>query len=137
MSLRIAVVCRILSTKAYNAEALSKERASAVQPLLLSGFAKKIKDWSIVEGLTRSKTLAALKKQYDGYLFAKAGVNVYNPFSLLSALKAKDFGSYWFSTGTPTFLVNYLKETHYFIPDLDGNIELNEAGLETYRANIA
>ena len=89
---------------------------------------------SKAEDLTRSKTLAALKKQYDGYLFAKAGVNVYNPFSLLSAFKAKDFGSYWFSTGTPTFLVNYLKEAHYFIPDLDGNVELNEAGLETYRA---
>ena len=101
---------------------------------LEQNFEPEIEALSIAEGLTRSKTLAALKKQYDGYLFAKAGVNVYNPFSLLSAFKAKDFGSYWFSTGTPTFLVNYLKEAHYFIPDLDGNVELNEAGLETYRA---
>ena len=101
---------------------------------LEQNFEPEIEALSIAEGLTRSKTLAALKKQYDGYLFAKAGVNVYNPFSLLSAFKAKDFGSYWFSTGTPTFLVNYLKEAHYFIPDLDGNVELNESGLETYRA---
>ncbi|MFC1238761.1 ATP-binding protein [Treponema vincentii] len=101
---------------------------------LEQNFEPEIEALGIAEGLTRSKTLAALKKQYDGYLFAKAGVNVYNPFSLLSAFKAKDFGSYWFSTGTPTFLVNYLKEAHYFIPDLDGNVELNESGLETYRA---
>ena len=101
---------------------------------LEQNFEPEIEALSIAEGLTRSKTLAALKKQYDGYLFAKAGVNVYNPFSLLSAFKAKDFGSYWFATGTPTFLVNYLKEAHYFIPDLDGKVELNESGLETYRA---
>ena len=101
---------------------------------LEQNFEPEIEALSIAEGLTRSKTLAVLKKQYDGYLFAKAGVNVYNPFSLLSAFKAKDFGSYWFSTGTPTFLVNYLKEAHYFIPDLDGKVELNESGLETYRA---
>ncbi|MGP1489824.1 MAG: ATP-binding protein [Treponema sp.] len=97
-------------------------------------FEPEIEALSIAEGLMGSKTLATLKKLYDGYRFAKAGMNVYNPFSLLSAFKAKDFGSYWFSTGTPTFLVNYLKEAHYFIPDLDGNVELNEAGLETYRA---
>ena len=101
---------------------------------LEQNFEPEIEALSIAENLTRSKTLATLKKQYDGYLFAKAGVNVYNPFSLLSAFKAKDFGSYWFSTGTPTFLVNYLKEAHYFIPDLDGKVELNESGLETYRA---
>ena len=101
---------------------------------LEQNFEPEIEALSIAEGLTRSKTLATLKKQYDGYLFAKAGVNVYNPFSLLSAFKAKDFGSYWFSTGTPTFLVNYLKEAHYFIPDLDGKVELNESGLDTYRA---
>ena len=101
---------------------------------LEQNFEPEIEALSKAENLTKSKTLATLKKQYDGYLFAKAGVNVYNPFSLLSAFKAKDFGSYWFSTGTPTFLVNYLKEAHYFIPDLDGNVELNESGLETYRA---
>ena len=101
---------------------------------LEQSFIPEIELLSEKEGLTGSEIRAALKKQYDGYLFAKEGESVYNPFSLLSAFKAKDFGSYWFSTGTPTFLVNYLKEAHYFIPDLDGNVELNEAGLETYRA---
>ena len=101
---------------------------------LAQNFAPEIELLGRKEGLTSSEIRAALKKQYDGYLFAKEGMNVYNPFSLLSALKAKDLCGYWFGTGTPTFLVNFLKEAHYFIPDLDGNVELNEDGLQTYRA---
>ena len=101
---------------------------------LVQNFAPEIETLSSKEGLSCTETLAALKKQYDGYLFAKAGESVYNPFSLLNAFKAKDLGCYWFGTGTPTFLVNYLKESRYFIPDLDGNVELTESGLETYRA---
>ncbi|MGP1576197.1 MAG: AAA family ATPase [Treponema sp.] len=101
---------------------------------LVQNFAPEIETLSSTEELSCSETLAVLKKQYDGYLFAKTGESVYNPFSLLSAFKAKDMGSYWFGTGTPTFLVNYLKEAYYFIPDLDGNVELTESGLEMYRA---
>ncbi|UTC64309.1 ATP-binding protein [Treponema sp. OMZ 788] len=81
------------------------------------------------------ETLSDLKKKYDGYLFAKEGVNVYNPFSVLSAFSAKDLGNYWFATGTPTFLVNYLKDAYYNVPDLDGGVEINEAGIDLYRAD--
>ena len=86
------------------------------------------------QNLPYQEALAALKQWYDGYLFHPAGAGMYNPFSLLSALVKKEIKSYWFSTGTPTFLVNYLKEAHYYIPDLDGNVELDEEGLQTYRA---
>jgi len=86
------------------------------------------------QDLTYQEALAALKQWYDGYLFHPAGEGMYNPFSVLSALAKKEISSYWFGTGTPTFLVNFLKEAHYYIPDLDGNVELNQTGLETYRA---
>lgn len=79
--------------------------------------------------------LKYLKKHYDGYFFAREGKSVYNPFSILNVLKSKDFSNYWFSTGTPTFLVNYLKDAHYYVPDLDGNVDINETGLEAYRAD--
>ena len=81
-----------------------------------------------------SLALAALKQWYDGYLFHPAGEGMYNPYSILNAFDDKELKSYWFSTGTPTFLVNFLKEAHYYIPDLDGNVELDEEGLQTYRA---
>ncbi len=51
-----------------------------------------------------------LKKTYDGYHFAGDSVGVYNPFSLLSALKKGKVDYYWFETGTPTFLVKRLLE---------------------------
>ena len=86
------------------------------------------------QGVTYQEALAALKQWYDGYLFHPAGEGMYNPYSVLSALVKKEIKSYWFGTGTSTFLVNFLKEAHYYIPDLDGNVELNQAGLETYRA---
>ena len=38
---------------------------------------------------------------------------MYNPFSLLNAFKRKEFGSYWFETGPPTYLVELLKRHHY------------------------
>ena len=79
-------------------------------------------------------TLVALKQWYDGYLFYPMSEGLYNPYSVLSAFAKREIKSYWFSTGTPTFLVNYLKEAYYYIPDLDGNVKLNESGLETYRA---
>jgi len=86
------------------------------------------------QGLDYPQAIAALKQWYDGYLFHPAGEGMYNPFSLLNAFDYKEIKSFWFSTGTPTFLVNYLKEAHYFIPDLEENVELDESGLQTYRA---
>lgn len=38
---------------------------------------------------------------------------MYNPFSLLNTFKYNEFGSYWFETGTPTYLVELLKKHHY------------------------
>ncbi len=55
----------------------------------------------------------SLEKMYDGYHFHQKTEGVYNPFSLLNALKEKEYGMYWFSTGTPTFLIEKLKESGF------------------------
>ena len=104
------------------------------QEELEATFQSEIQVLADEQELDYQQALAELKRWYDGYLFHPAGKGMYNPYSVLSALVKKEIRSYWFSTGTPTFLVNYLKEAHYYIPDLDGNVELNESGLETYRA---
>ena len=93
------------------------------QAELEANFQPEIQALASEQDLTYQQTLAELKQWYDGYLFHPAGEGMYNPYSVLSALAKREIKSYWFSTGTPTFLVNYLKEAHYFIPDLDGNIE--------------
>ena len=104
------------------------------QKELETNFQPEIQALAQKQGLDDSEALATLKQWYDGYLFHPAGEGMYNPYSLLNAFDDKEIKSYWFGTGTPTFLVNFLKEAHYYIPDLDGNVELDEEGLQTYRA---
>ena len=61
-------------------------------------------------GQTKEEAYMALRARYDGYHFCNNVPGIYNPFSVLHALKNSSYGSYWFSTGTPTFLVELLKE---------------------------
>jgi len=86
--------------------------------------------------LSLEETFLLLKENYDGYLFAAEGESVYNPFSLLNILKKTQLKNYWFATGTPTFLVNYLKKARYNIPDLEGNVRLNAMRFDSYRADV-
>ena len=68
--------------------------------------------------LTVEETCAKLKRRYDGYHFHQRSVGVYNPFSLLNTFSKGEFGSYWFETGTPTFLVRLLQRDKFYLPDL-------------------
>lgn len=65
-------------------------------------------------------TIMALRDFYDGYLFTPKGSRLYNPYSVLLALKHKDIESYWFATGTPTFLVKRIKARGTYPPDING-----------------
>ena len=62
------------------------------------------------QDLTREATIAKLKEHYDGYHFAKVSPDVFNPYSLLNCFAEKEFGAYWFSSGTPTYLINMLNK---------------------------
>ena len=78
-----------------------------------------------------------MTQMYDGYRFThdEEFTPMYNPFSVLSALSKLSFGSYWFASGTPTFLVEMLKKTDYDLRELDG-IEVSAASLSDDRADI-
>ena len=65
------------------------------------------------QGLTYEETCDRLKESYDGYHFAENSEGIYNPFSVLNTFDKMKFGSYWFETGTPTYLVELLKKHHY------------------------
>lgn len=71
-----------------------------------------------INGLTIEETLAKMKRRYDGYHFHQKSDGVYNPFSLLNTFAKGEFGSYWFETGTPTFLVQLLQRDKFYLPDL-------------------
>ena len=82
-------------------------------------FEEDIHALATTTGLTYEETCAELKANYDGYHFTENAVGMYNPFSLLNTFAKKKFGSYWFETGTPTYLVELLKLHHYPIEDLE------------------
>ena len=86
------------------------------------------------EGLTYEEVCQKMKRMYDGYHFRHNMEGLYNPFSVLNALDSAEFGSYWFSTGTPTFLVQLLKKTDYDLRNIEG-IELPVNQFADYRAD--
>ena len=71
------------------------------------------------QGITYESALQLLKYNYDGYHFCQDSEDIYNPFSLIKCLDAQDFESYWFETGTPTFLVEWLQRSHIDETTLD------------------
>ena len=60
-----------------------------------------------------------LKRQYDGYRFAKMSPDVYNPFSLLKCFNQRDIANYWFDSGTPTFLIRQMQHFRTDITTMD------------------
>jgi len=82
-------------------------------------FEEDIHALATATGMSYEQACAELKANYDGYHFTENAVGMYNPFSLLNTFAKKKFGSYWFETGTPTYLVELLKLHHYPIEDLE------------------
>ena len=70
-------------------------------------------------GISYEETLEELKHNYDGYHFSGRSEDIYNPFSLIKSLDAQDFGSYWFDTGTPTYLLERLRNSEIDETTLD------------------
>ncbi len=60
-----------------------------------------------------------IREYYNGYRFSETDLKVYNPFSLIKFFDESKFRNYWFESGTPTFLVNLIKERNYYIPQTE------------------
>ena len=60
---------------------------------------------------TYDDVVAKLKETYDGYHFTKNFTDIYCPWSLVNAFAMGDIMNFWFSTGTPTMLVNVMRQT--------------------------
>jgi hypothetical protein len=98
-------------------------------------FDADIKTLAEDNGLTYELACQKLKDRYDGYHFTNKKLGVYNPFSLLNAFKKSSFGSYWFATGTPTYLVQLLKTASYNLNELYGEVYADEIDLNSFDGN--
>ena len=72
-----------------------------------------LKELAQKQKMSLEEVCRELKVCYDGYHFVENSIGIYNPFSLLNTFDKMKFGSYWFETGTPTYLVKLLKKHHY------------------------
>ena len=85
---------------------------------LLRDFSDDIHELASANGQTFEQACDRLKEDYDGYHFCPDSPGMYNPFSILNTFAKKTYGSYWFETGTPTYLVELLKKSDYDLEEM-------------------
>lgn len=84
-------------------------------------FPESVAELAAANGLTLKKCYEELAKWYDGYHFRQNAPGIYNPFSLLNTFRSLDFSNYWYETGTPSFLVRFIKDGNYNLDKLTKN----------------
>ena len=103
------------------------------QEELESTFKPEIEIFGRKNHQTPEEVVTAMKRNYDGYHFHPDGSGVFNPFSVLNAFSKLELGSYWFQTGTPTFLVELLQKSEYDLRTLLNGIEAPASSFVEYR----
>ncbi len=95
-------------------------------------FEPEIKALAEIQEMSVSETKAKLAQMYDGYHFTHDVEGVYNPFCLLKCFTENDFGSYWFESGTPSFLVKTLQNQPFFLSTLINGKKAKEDNFKNY-----
>jgi hypothetical protein len=90
-----------------------------------------IEEFARLRCATNGEILELLRAWYNGHRFTKQDLQVYNPLSLLNVFSEYDFKNFWFTTGTPSFLVSLIKERDYPIPNLE-NLQIPGETFSTY-----
>ena len=70
--------------------------------------------------ISREDAVLNLRAQYDGYHFSWPSPDVFNPFSLLNAFQDNTLNSYWFASGTPTYLIEMLRKFDVLPSEIGG-----------------
>ena len=84
-------------------------------------FSDSVEIMAQANGISTEDCFRKLAGMYDGYRFHPQASGVYNPFSLLRSLKSREFGEYWFETGTPSFLIRFIQKGDYLMEDITSN----------------
>ena len=96
--------------------------------LLTEKMNKLYSRWNI--HYTYDDIVQKLKETYDGYHFSKEMADIYCPWSLINAFAMGDIMNFWFSTGTPSMLINVMRRHNISIQQ----IEHYEAKIERFDA---
>ncbi len=77
---------------------------------LLTQMSEDVEELARKRKMGKEEVVEKLKEYYDGYHFSAFSPDVFNPFSLLNCLSTGKFGTYWFTSGTPTYLINMMRK---------------------------
>ena len=102
---------------------------------LLDNMSEDIDALAEAQGLSREEAISKLKENYDGYHFSPVSPDVYNPYSLLKCFDEKNFGAYWFASGTPTYLINMMKKFEVLPSDIS-RVEADESEFDAPTENM-
>lgn len=102
---------------------------------LLKDFQEHISAMAEHNKVSYDECVALLTRNYDGYHFSEQMTDMFNPFSILSALSSQLFGYYWFATGTPTFLVKRLTaiDSAFDFKKLSSGVSISVGEITDYR----
>ncbi len=103
---------------------------------LKDNFQLEIEQLAATNAMDVGEVVKKMTTLYDGYHFYQNAPGVFNPFSVLSVFTSKVFGRYWFQTGTPTFLVELLKQSDYDLRELLDGVEAPASSFTEYRVNV-
>ena len=90
---------------------------------LLTQMSDDIDELAAKLGITFEQTVDKLKDNYDGYHFTWPSPDVFNPFSLLNCFAKQKLDSYWFGSGTPTYLINMMRSFDCLPSDIGTQME--------------
>ena len=99
------------------------------QEELLTQMSDYIGNLSEALGKSGEETVRALTEQYDGYHFSWPSSDIFNPFSLLNALTDGRLDSYWFGSGTPTYLIEMMRKFGV-LPSQIGRLEAKASSFD-------
>ena len=85
---------------------------------MVTAMSDYLDDFAEAQQTTREGAVEGLKRQYDGYHFTWPSPDIFNPFSLLNAFQDRDYTNYWFSSGTPTYLIEMLRKFNVVPSDI-------------------
>ena len=101
---------------------------------LVSTFTPELERLAEVQEMSFDDTVDKMTAMYDGYHFTYSEDGLFNPFSVLNVFDGLMFDNYWFQTGTPTYLVDLLKQSDYDLRLLIDGLEVGSSGFAEYRA---
>lgn len=88
------------------------------------------------QGIGREEAISKLKDNYDGYHFSAKSPDMFNPYSLLNCFADNEFNDYWFSSGTPTYLLNMMRKFEVMPTDVITRVEADASEFDAPTENM-